>query len=98
MRIAPPLKQTFRFRHFSCPECQGALEPLTDTSSGIVTFVCRIGHTYDARELLVGKELFIEQMLWSSLTAIDELIVMMAQAEERGESGSATKDWRNRLE
>jgi hypothetical protein len=23
---------------------------------------------------------------------------MMAQAEERGESGSATKDWRNRLE
>jgi hypothetical protein len=79
MHVAPPLEQTDRFRHFSCPECRSALEQSQEEVSGMVTYLCRVGHRYTARELLVGRELVIEQMLWSSLAAVDELLVMMSE-------------------
>jgi hypothetical protein len=70
----------------SCPACHGALEPTKEEADGVVSYLCRLGHRYSPRELLVGKELDVEQLLWSSLTALDELIVILVELEERGEA------------
>ena len=83
MNVAPPLEQTARFRHFSCPECQGALEVLVDGATGAVIYVCRIGHQFTARELLAGKEIYLERLLWATLTTVDELIVLIRDLDER---------------
>jgi two-component system chemotaxis response regulator CheB len=96
MHVVPPLEQTSLFRHFSCPECQGSLEQVREPTTNTVSYVCRVGHSYTARELLIGKELYIEQTLWASLTALDELIVMMQELEERGQSAACTRDYRER--
>ena len=85
MQVAPPLAQTTRYPHFSCPECQGALEQIHEETTGTVTYLCRIGHRYGPRELLVGKEIGIEQRLWVALTALDELIAILLELEECGD-------------
>ena len=36
-------------------------------------FVCRVGHTFSMRDLLVGKEEQIEARLWSAVVALEEL-------------------------
>jgi hypothetical protein len=98
VQIAPPIEQTLRFRHFSCPECQGALERLRDETTGMMTYLCRIGHRYAGRELLIGKELRIEQMLWASLTQLDELIAVLTELEEESDGAKLPSDRRERYE
>lgn len=71
---------------------------MREQTSGMVTYLCRIGHRYTARELLVGKELYVEQALWAALTGIDELLVIMEELRERGDEGTSARDWRARTE
>lgn len=98
MNIAPPLEHTNRFRHFSCPQCQGVLEQVREGSTDTVSYVCRMGHRYSPAELLVGKELSIEQLLWMSLAAMDELIVIIGELGALEEMKACASDCRQRTE
>ena len=40
-------------------------------------FVCRVGHTFSMRDLLVGKEEQIEARLWSAVVALEELVEIL---------------------
>ncbi len=98
MNIAPPLELTTRFRHFSCPECQGSLEQVKEPTTGTLSYLCRIGHRYDPREMLVGKEIAIDRVLWAALTAIDELVCILKELKERGDPATGAPDYRARCQ
>jgi len=46
-------------------------------------FVCRVGHTFSIGDLLVGKEEQIETRLWSAVVALEELVEVLADFEQR---------------
>jgi two-component system, chemotaxis family, protein-glutamate methylesterase/glutaminase len=54
----------------TCPECGGSLS-LQD-EYGIERFRCRVGHTYSADGLLLGKQRALESALWAAIVALDE--------------------------
>jgi two-component system chemotaxis response regulator CheB len=55
---------------FTCPECGGAL---WEHGSGASTrYVCRVGHAYIPETLLSQYERNLEDVLWSSIRALEE--------------------------
>src|SRR5262249_10889206 len=54
----------------TCPECGGTLWHHDDY--GIQRFRCRVGHTFSAHTLMVGKQDAIESALWAAIVALDE--------------------------
>ena len=46
-------------------------------------FVCRVGHTFSIRELLVGKEEQIETRLWSAVVALEEFVEVLNDFGQR---------------
>jgi len=46
-------------------------------------FVCRVGHTFSIRELLVGKEEQIETRLWSAVVGLEELVEILDDFGQR---------------
>jgi hypothetical protein len=48
---------------------------------GHLDFVCRVGHVYALPELLLTKEQALEDRLWSSLVAVEELVALLGDLE-----------------
>lgn len=78
----------------SCPDCSGVLNARAEGPQGHLTYECRVGHTFSLGELLAGKEEQLEERLWWTLVAIDELLEMLDEtaraAQDHGIPDAAT--------
>ena len=64
----------------TCPECSGTLEVVRE-GHGNLRFICRVGHTQSIDELLIGKEDKIENDLWATVRALEELVALLQDLE-----------------
>ena len=69
--IPPPNRRTEQITGISCPECPGVLGVVRREHH--LTFRCRIGHTYSLQDLIISKEQRLEEALWTTVTALEEL-------------------------
>ena len=81
----------------TCPECLGVLGVREEGPRRTLHFRCRTGHAYAAEEVLVGKEDRVENLLWMSLTALDELMAFLRDLIARGKGGPYVPDHEDRL-
>jgi two-component system, chemotaxis family, protein-glutamate methylesterase/glutaminase len=83
-RIAVPVA-------LSCPSCSGTLSEIVEPSR--VRFRCQIGHAYTASVLDKEQEVAVAEAVGVALRVLEErhtlLIKMAADAERRGQNGSA---------
>jgi len=54
----------------TCPECGGTLWHRHDY--GAERYRCRVGHTFSADGLMLGKQAALESALWAAIVALDE--------------------------
>jgi two-component system chemotaxis response regulator CheB len=54
----------------TCPECGGTLWHRSDY--GAERYRCRVGHTFSADGLMLGKQAALESALWAAIVALDE--------------------------
>lgn len=78
---------------FTCPECAG---PLYEIREGkLVRFRCRVGHAYNADDLLDEKSVALENALYVALNTLEESATMsdgMAlRAREHGQAHAAVR-------
>jgi len=76
MRALPPDVETaddFQPTGLSCPDCFGVLRVVAEGKRHTLLFRCRTGHTYAAHEIIVAKELRLEEHVWAAMTILDEL-------------------------
>jgi two-component system chemotaxis response regulator CheB len=66
---------------FSCPECGGALWEHGAGATG--RFVCRIGHAYVPETLMSQYDKNLEDVLWSSIRALEERAELSERLAER---------------
>jgi two-component system chemotaxis response regulator CheB len=71
----------------SCPECFGVLNVGVEGLHHRLHFRCRIGHSYSADTVLIGKERVIEENLWGAVTALAELSTFLRELVETGRAG-----------
>jgi len=72
-----------------CPDCGGAVSVNGLTASPVsLLFVCRIGHSYSTTEFLAAKEQRLEERLWATLYAFEELATLLQElSHEQIEAG-----------
>ena len=58
---------------FTCPECHGTLIKMEDN---ILRFRCHTGHAYTASSLLADVSESAEELLWQSLRAVEEMLML----------------------
>jgi hypothetical protein len=61
----------------TCPDCFGVVEVRGEGNEANLSFVCRVGHTYDVTELLSAKEEGLDTRLWTVITAFEELAALL---------------------
>jgi two-component system chemotaxis response regulator CheB len=82
---------------FTCPECGGTLWGHDDY--GVQRFRCRVGHSFSADGLLVGKRASLESALWAAIVALEEKADLTRRVVRRLEqSGRSTQLKRYRHE
>jgi two-component system chemotaxis response regulator CheB len=64
----------------TCPECAGVLEVQRE-GYGNLRFICRVRHTMSVDELLAGKEEKIENDMWATVRALEELTALLKDLE-----------------
>jgi two-component system chemotaxis response regulator CheB len=72
------------FTPFTCPECHGALLRLVE--GNIIRFRCHTGHAYTATSLLADVSGSVENLLWQSMRAMEEMVLLLNNAAEHYES------------
>jgi two-component system chemotaxis response regulator CheB len=65
---------------FTCPECQGMLLQIQDGQ--IIRFRCHTGHAYSVDSLLEEVTESVEQSLWRSVRAMDEMLLLLRHIGE----------------
>jgi hypothetical protein len=60
----------------TCPECAGSLEVRRE-GRGSLRFMCRVKHAFSVEALLTGKEEKIEDDLWATVRALEELVALL---------------------
>jgi two-component system chemotaxis response regulator CheB len=61
--------------YFTCPECHGVLVEIVEGKN--IRFRCHTGHAYSSGTLLSEIGEAVEDMLWNSVRAIDENIMLL---------------------
>lgn len=78
---------------FGCPDCGGTLWQLEE--GNVLTFRCRVGHSYTPRNLLDGQSTNVETGLWQAVRALEEQASLASRlsvrAVEEGHPGSADR-------
>jgi hypothetical protein len=82
---------------FTCPDCHGAIEVVFGGDPIPRLFRCRIGHTFTAAEMLMGKEERIEHLLWTLLTALAEFVALLSDLDRIHEASTTHEEYQNRL-
>jgi len=79
----------------------GVLRVRAEGRDGLLAFMCRIEHTYDVAELLAAKEERLEERLWSTVLAFEELATLLsdlaATGSRHGESAGARRAYETRV-
>lgn len=60
---------------FTCPECMGALQRISDKQGG--RYRCRVGHSYTPEDLFEEKKRAVENALWLALQTLEERAEML---------------------
>ena len=85
----------------ACPDCSGVLRVRAEGRDGLLAFMCRIEHTYDVTELLAAKEERLEERLWSTVLAFEELATLLSDLATtgslHGESAGARRAYETRV-
>jgi hypothetical protein len=69
----------------TCPDCFGVLQVRAEGNDGNLSFVCRVGHTYDVTELVSAKEEGLDTRLWTVITAFEELAAFLEDLTRLGD-------------
>jgi two-component system, chemotaxis family, protein-glutamate methylesterase/glutaminase len=72
----------------TCPECGGTLWHHDDY--GTHRYRCRVGHTFSADNLLLGKQAAVEAALWAAIVALDERADLARRVVKRLENSGRT--------
>jgi two-component system chemotaxis response regulator CheB len=72
------------FTPFTCPECHGALVRLVE--GNIIRFRCHTGHAYTASSLLADVSTSVEDLLWQSMRAMEEMVILLNNTAEHYEA------------
>src|SRR5262245_57070138 len=87
MRAIPvPLPSQEEITGLACPECFGVLMVVVEGSRSQPRFRCRIGHSYTASEVIMGKERRIEEHLWAAVTLLNELSTVLRELVVAGKA------------
>jgi two-component system chemotaxis response regulator CheB len=65
----------------TCPECGGAI--WEQQNGDVITFRCRVGHSYTAETFNVAQGQTVEAAVWAALRLIEERIQLMRSLAER---------------
>jgi two-component system chemotaxis response regulator CheB len=65
----------------TCPACHGSLEVRVEGAAHL-HFTCRVGHSFSLREVLAAHERFLEDAIWASIRATEELEQLLADVIE----------------
>lgn len=68
---------------FTCPECHGVLVRLFEGK--IVRFRCHTGHAYTASSLLADLSQSVEEHLWQSMRAMEEMSLLLNEISKHFE-------------
>jgi two-component system chemotaxis response regulator CheB len=82
----------------SCPDCHGVLQVAFESDTYPLLLVCRIGHTFSAAELIMAKEDTLEHVLWSGITALEELTALLAELDEKHDPATSSAAYRARID
>jgi two-component system chemotaxis response regulator CheB len=74
---------------FTCPECGGAL--WEHGRGGTTRFVCRVGHAYTPEALMARYDSNLEDVLWSSIRALEEQASLSERLASRFEASGNTR-------
>jgi two-component system chemotaxis response regulator CheB len=77
------------FTPYTCPECHGALVQLA--GGGITRFRCHTGHAFTINSLLAEVTQGVEDMLWGSIRAIEESVLLLKQMARQARKKKDTK-------
>lgn len=69
-RADPAREEVADLTPLTCPECGGTLWDRQDY--GAERYRCRVGHTFSADGLMLGKQAALESALWAAIVALDE--------------------------
>jgi two-component system chemotaxis response regulator CheB len=71
----------------SCPACAGVLAVRRNGDSFHCHLECSVGHKFSFESLLEAKEDELEKAMWSAVTLLANLDMIMQKLEEREETG-----------
>jgi two-component system chemotaxis response regulator CheB len=74
---------------FTCPECRGVLTMLEE--GRVVRFRCHTGHALSASSLLQGTSEMVEQKLFDSVRALDEVGMLLNELGEQFAAAGNTR-------
>jgi len=66
---------------FTCPSCHGILLQIQEGQ--ITRFRCHTGHAYSVSSLLEDVTESVEQSLWSTVRAMDELLLLLRHLDDQ---------------
>lgn len=91
MRAAEPAQapNPEQLTPLTCPECGGTLWHHDDY--GTYRYRCRVGHTFSADNLLLGKQAAVEAALWAAIVALDERADLARRVVKRLENSSGRR-------
>jgi hypothetical protein len=81
---------------FTCPDCGGTL--WLHSENGTHRFRCRVGHSFSADSLLLGKQDALEAALWAAVVALDERADLARRIAKRLEQTGSSKTRRYQRE
>ena len=91
--ISPPAPIEPGRPSYSCPDCGGVLEEVSD--SGPLRFRCRVGHEFYADDLSSAQLSTLEDALWSAVRGMEETAELSDRlarmADDRGAARSAKR-------
>jgi len=73
---------------FTCPDCGGSLWMVGDRP---MRFRCRVGHSFSADSLTLGKQDAIESALWAAIVALEERADLARRLLRR--AAASQSDW-----
>jgi len=101
--LKPPRRRGRKLRSeqkpstFTCPDCGGALWEITE--GDVLTYRCRVGHSFTGDNMMAGQDQEVERALWSALRALEErtdLARRLAEQARRTHRAKAADVFRKR--
>lgn len=74
---------------YTCPECHGVLVQLK--KGGVTRFRCHTGHAFTISNLLAQVTQGVEDMLWGSIRAIEESVLLLEQMARQARKQKDTR-------